>query len=94
MRIFTLLAVSALSLAAATPALAQQGMAKDNMMKDGMHAQPAMRMSAADARQMRSCKAMSHTRMMHNARCARMMRMHPDMMSDGMMQGGGMMKHN
>jgi hypothetical protein len=94
MRIFTLIAISALSVAAAAPVLAQ-GMAKDSMMKDGMHAQPAMHMSSAEARQMRACKAMSHDRMMRNARCTRMMRMHPDMMGgDHMMQGGGMMKHN
>lgn len=97
MRIFTLLAISALSIAAATPALAQGAMANDGMMKDSMHAQPAMHMSAADTRRMRSCQAMSHDRMMRNPGCARMMRMHPDMMhGDHMMQGdhmSGAMKH-
>ena len=83
MRITTLLALSALSLAAAAPAVAQ-----DAMMKDGMKSGSMMKMSAADTKKMKSCNAMSHDRMIKNAGCARMMKMHPDMMKhDGMMKG-------
>lgn len=90
MRIFTILAISAMSLAASAPAMAQGAMAKEGAMHGGMP-----RMSAADTRMMNNCKAMSHERMMRNRGCARMMRMHPDMMkSDSMMKHDGMMKKN
>lgn len=81
MRISTLLAMSALSLAAAAPAIAQ-----DAMMKDGMKSGSMMKMSAADTKKMNACNAMSHDKMMKNASCKKMMKMHPDMMKhDSMM---------
>ena len=83
MRIATLLAMSALSLAVAAPAVAQ-----DAMMKDGMKSGSMMKMSAADTEKMKACNAMSHDKMMKNAGCAKMMKMHPDMMKhDDMMKG-------
>ncbi|WP_416462954.1 hypothetical protein [Sphingomonas sp. VDB2] len=83
MRILTLIAISAMSIAAATPALAQ-----DAMMKGGMKSDKMMKMSAADTRKMQSCQAMSHDMMMKNAGCKKIMKMHPDMMkSDKMMPG-------
>lgn len=90
MRILTLLALSAVSLAVSAPAFAQSA-----MMKDGMHASPMAHMSAADTRRMASCNAMSHSRMMHNPACARMMRAHPNMMHhDTAMQHDGAMSHD
>lgn len=90
MRILTLLAISAMSLAASAPAVAQGAMAQGGMAKGSMS-----HMSAADARMMNSCKAMSHEAMMKNRNCARMMRMHPDMMKgDAMMRHDNMMKKN
>lgn len=83
MRITTLLAMSALSLAIAAPAVAQ-----DAMMKDGMKSGSMMKMSASDTKKMKACNAMSHDKMMKNAGCAKMMKMHPDMMKhDDMMKG-------
>ncbi len=83
MRIATLLAMSALSLAVAAPAVAQ-----DAMMKDGMKSGSMMKMSAADTKKMKACNAMSYDKMMKNAGCAKMMKMHPDMMKhDDMMKG-------
>jgi hypothetical protein len=84
MRILTLLAVSALSLAIAAPAIAQDGMMKDGMKSDGM-----MKMSMADKKKMAKCNAMSHDMMMKNAGCMKMMKMHPDMMKGD----GAMMAH-
>ena len=82
MRVTTLLAISALPFVVAAPAIAQ-----DAMMKDGMKA-PMMKMSAAETKQMKSCNAMSHEKMMKNAGCVKMMKMHPDMMHhDDMMKG-------
>lgn len=81
MRMITLMAMATVSLAAAMPALAQDAMMKDSM-KSG-----AMKMSAADTKAMKTCKAMSHTRMMKDARCKRLMKMHPEMMQkDAMMK--------
>ena len=80
MRISTMIAASVLSLAIAAPAVAQ-----DAMMKSG----GMMKMSAGDTKRMKACNAMSHTRMMKNARCAAMMKAHP-----GMMKHGSMMKHD
>jgi hypothetical protein len=85
MRTHTLLTLTAVSLAASVPANA--------MMKDGMHPAAMAHMSAADTRRMQRCNAMSHSRMMHNPACARMMRMHPDMMHHDMMHHDPMMKH-
>ena len=80
MRITTLLALSALSLAAA-PAVAQDG-----MMKDGMTSGSMMKMSKADTKKMKMCSAMPHDKMMKNAGCTKMMKMHPEMMKhDSMM---------
>ncbi len=81
MRIATLLALSTLSLAIVAPAAAQ-----DAMMNDGMKSGAMMKMSAADTRRMKACNAMTHAKMMKNARCAKMMKMHPSMMKhDAMM---------
>jgi hypothetical protein len=89
MRTLTLLAISAMSLAAST-----QAFAADPMMKGAMHSNAMAHMSAADTRRMNSCKAMSHDRMMRSATCQRMMRMHPDMMhQDSMMHNEGAMSH-
>ncbi len=88
MKMITLIAMSAMSIAAAAPALAQ-----DSMMKDGMKSDKMMKMSAADTKKMNSCQAMTHDAMMKSASCKKMMKMHPDMMSnDGMMKHDGMMK--
>jgi hypothetical protein len=84
MRILTLLAISAFSVAAAAPVMAQ-----DAMMKGGMKSDSMMKMSAADTRKMHKCNAMSHDMMMKNAGCMKMMKMHPDMMKhDDMMMSG------
>lgn len=85
MKMTTLIAMSALSIVAAAPAVAQ-----DAMMKDGMKSGSMMKMSAADTRKMKACNAMSHGRMMKNAGCKKMMKMHPDMMKhDAMMKKDG-----
>ena len=76
MRMITLIAISAMSIA--TPVLAQ-----DAMMKGGMKSDKMMKMSAADTKMMKKCKAMSHDMMMKNAGCKKMMKMHPDMMKSG-----------
>ena len=72
MRILTLIAMTVLS-AAAVPAVAQ----------DAMMAHGAMKMSAADQKKMDACGAMSHDKMMKNAGCKKLMKMHPDMMKGG-----------
>ncbi|MCE7796008.1 hypothetical protein LWE61_05460 [Sphingobium sufflavum] len=82
MRILTLVAISALSITAATPALAQ-----DAMMQGGMKSDKMMKMSTADMKMMKKCQAMPHEKMMKNAGCMKMSKMHPDMM-----KGDGMMK--
>lgn len=88
MRNVTLVALSVLSLDAVSPAVAA-----DAMMKDHMGSGPMMKMSAADARKMDKCNAMSHDAMMQSASCKKMMKMHPDMMKhDGMMKHDSMMK--
>ncbi|WP_068076832.1 hypothetical protein [Novosphingobium lentum] len=90
MRILTLLALSALSLATTAPAFAEEA-----MMKDGMHHGAMVHMSAADTRRMQTCNAMSHDRMMRSASCRRVARMHPDMMHhDSMMKHDGAMAHD
>ena len=71
-------------------AFAQSG----SMMKSegAMAAQP-MKMSAADMKTMKTCKAMSSDKMMKNKACAKMAKAHPDMMkSDAMMKNDSMMK--
>lgn len=81
MRTTILIAISALTMGA-VPALAQDTMMKKDSMQSGQ-----MTMSATEMKKMKSCQAMSHEKMMKNAGCARMMKMHPDMMkSDGMMK--------
>ncbi len=87
MRILTLVAISAMSIAAATPALAQ-----DAMMKGGMKSDKMMKMSDTDTKKMKMCQAMPHDKMMKNAGCMKMMKMHPDMMKgDAMMKSDKMM---
>lgn len=88
MRMFTLLAISAISIAAITPVLAQ-----GTMMKDGMKSDEMMKMSDADMKKMKTCQAMSHEMMTKDAGCEQMMKMHPDMMKkDGMMKHDDMKK--
>jgi hypothetical protein len=65
-------ALLAVTLAGA-PALAQ-------MNSDSMSSGSKMEMSRADMKKMKACQRMSHSAMMKNARCAKMMKMHPDMM--------------
>ncbi|MEC3909038.1 hypothetical protein U5A82_00690 [Sphingobium sp. CR2-8] len=86
MRILTLIAISAMSIATVTPALAQ-----DAMMKGGMKSDKMMTMSAADTKKMKMCQAMPHDKMMKNAGCMKMSKMHPDMMKADPMAKGKMM---
>lgn len=84
MRMMTLIAMSALSIAAAAPSIAQDAMMKGGMKSGGM------KMSDAEMKKMKSCNGMSRERMMKNADCMKMMKMHPDMMKqDAMMKKGG-----
>lgn len=78
MRNFTLLVMTALTLAATAPASAQKG-----MMKDEMHPAAMTHATAADTRRMKSCNAMSHKQMMRSATCRRLAKMHPEMMHHG-----------
>ena len=66
-------AAAMLASVVAAPALAQ--MASGSMMS-GDH----MKMSKMDQKKMAKCNAMSHEKMMKNASCTKMMKMHPDMM--------------
>lgn len=75
MRMMTLIAMSALSIAAAAPAVAQDAMMKKDEMKSG-----EMKMSAADTKKMKMCNAMSHDKMMKDAECVKVTMMHPGMM--------------
>lgn len=86
MRISTSIALTAMSIAAAAPALAADPM----MKKDNMSSGSMMQMSAADTKKMKMCNAMPHDKMMKNAGCVKMMKMHPDMMK----HDDGMMKHD
>ena len=70
---FTLLALSG------GAAFAQGSMAKGDMMKG---------MSKQDMMMMKKCQGMDHDAMMKNKGCMKMMKKHPDMMTDG-----SMMKH-
>ncbi len=54
------------------------------MERDRMGMESGMQMSEADMRMMASCKAMTREAMMKNSKCMEMMRMHPEMMKDGM----------
>ncbi|MDQ2765420.1 MAG: hypothetical protein M3Y22_18660 [Pseudomonadota bacterium] len=72
MKSIKLLAMTAvLAAGVAAPVFAQDAM----MKKDHM-----MKMSKADTKKMASCHKMSHEMMMKNKGCAKMMKMHPDMM--------------
>ena len=73
----TLIALGAF-VAMATAAAAQ--MSTDKMSGD--HMARSMRMSKMQMKTMHSCKAMSHDMMMKSAKCAKMMKMHPEMMGD------------
>ncbi|WP_419825168.1 hypothetical protein [Sphingomonas sp.] len=90
MRAVTMLGLCALSLSAAAPAFAQDAMASHDQMSAHDHmASGGMKMSAADTRKMKSCNAMSHDTMMKNAGCAKIMKVHPEMMKhDEMMKSG------
>ncbi|GHH25569.1 hypothetical protein GCM10008023_39030 [Sphingomonas glacialis] len=78
----------ALVLATGAPAFAQNGM----MSSGGM--QPAgMKITKSQMASMNRCKKMSHHMMTKNRTCMKMMRMHPDMISeDGIMNDGKMDK--
>ena len=90
MRIFNLLAISAISLVATAPAFAET-----NMMKDGAHPSAMMHMSASDNRRMKSCNAMSHKSMLRSATCRRLAKTHPDMMHhDSKMQAPAAMPND
>lgn len=75
-------AAALVSTALGAPAYAQMqsgAMKKDAMMSSGGN----MKMSMKDKRMMTKCNAMSHDMMMKNKSCAKMMKMHPDMMKAG-----------
>lgn len=76
MRILTLIALSAMSIAVAAPALAQGAMKPEKMTK----------MSDADAKNIKMCQAMPHDKMTKNAECMKMMKKHPDMMKGNAME--------
>ncbi len=78
-----LFAVGALTLAdsASSAQMSSDKMSSDKMSTDHMAA-GSMKMSKAQMKTMNSCKAMSHDMMMKSAKCTKMMKMHPDMMSD------------
>lgn len=83
---------AAASLMTAGAAGAQTPMSSGGAMKSGAMASD-MKMSKADMAMMKKCKAMSHDKMMMDAKCKAMMEAHPDMMSgDKMMSDGKMMK--
>ena len=73
-------AAAVLTISVSVPAYAQ--MAKGGMMSSDK----PMQMSMADKKKMASCQKMSHRMMMRNSGCAKMMKMHPDMMNSGMMK--------
>ena len=75
---FTLLALSGGS------AMAQSDMMKGDMAKSDM----MKGMSKHDMMMMKKCQGMEHGAMMKSKSCMKMMKKHPDMMSDG-----SMMKH-
>lgn len=97
MKSIILLSTAAILGFAAAPAAAQMqsGQMQSGAMQNGTMeheamapagAHPAgshMAMSRADRRMMTRCRAMSHRAMMKNRACAKMMRMHPDMMRGG-----------
>ena len=90
----SLLAAGALAaMIVMSPATAQMSggaMPSGSMSSGSMSSEGDMKMTPADMKMMKSCKAMSHSRMMKNAKCMEMMRMHPDMMKSGkMMKSGG-----
>lgn len=72
-----------LAILPATPALAQ--MASGGARKSDKMSSGAMAMSKGDMAMMKKCQKMSHAMMMKDARCASMMKAHPDMMKSGMM---------
>ncbi|WP_374943950.1 hypothetical protein [Sphingomonas sp.] len=83
MRMMKMIALSALALGAAAPALAQDAMASHDQMKS------AKKMSAADMKKMQACNAMSHGAMTKDAKCAELVKAHPDMRKhDAMMKSG------
>lgn len=86
MRKMMMIALSAFAFGAAVPAVAQDAMASHDQMKTGK------KMSAADMKKMKACNAMSHGAMMKDAKCAKMMKAHPDMMKHDMMKHDDMMK--
>lgn len=55
----------------------------DGAMAKSSMAAPS-HMSAHQMHMMKSCKSMSHDMMMKNKGCMKMMKAHPEMMSDGM----------
>jgi hypothetical protein len=59
-------------------------MSSDHAMKtDSMMAAKPMAMSAKDTKKMAACKAMTPDKMIKDVACAKMAKMHPEMMSAG-----------
>lgn len=86
MRSMTLLTLSALALSGAAPAFAQDAMSSHDQMASGQM-KAGKKMSAADTKKMKACNAMSHEAMMKDAKCVKITKAHPDMMShDSMMK--------
>lgn len=75
------LMIAALTAGAGCASTRDGGMAGGASMKSSM----PMSMSPAEMEVMASCKAMTHDAMMQNAKCKQMMKMHADMMKEGMM---------
>ena len=60
---------------------------QSNSMSGSMSSDPATSMSASEMKKMKACQAMPQDAMMKNARCTKMMKMHPEMMQ-GSPNGG------
>ena len=83
MRIVTAAAAAMLVLGApATAQMSNSGASSDHMSSGSMSS-GSKKMSMADKKMMTKCKGMSHDMMMKDKSCAKMMKMHPDMMQGG-----------
>ena len=61
----------------------QSGSMQSGSMQNGAMGDSGMKMTAAQTRQMKKCQAMTSDMMAKNKTCAKMMKMHPEMMSSG-----------
>ena len=77
MKTLTCLAVGLTAVLFAGAASAQTGAMSSGSMSTGAMS----KMSKSDMKMMDKCKGMDHDMMMKNKTCAKMMKMHPDMMS-------------